>query len=104
MKKIVLTVATILALSAITFGLVNANKKVEANDTAKDPVSAATTPAVTSTGAATNAQAATKRHRVFGRGEIIRIDRDVIEIRFSKGVKRLSVGIILDMGLLEPEQ
>lgn len=46
---------------------------------------------------------ATMRHRVIGRGEILQIDGDVIEIQFSRGMKRLSIKMCLDMGLLEKE-
>ncbi|RKP55111.1 ATP-dependent helicase [Cohnella endophytica] len=41
------------------------------------------------------------RHRVFGTGEIVRLDGDSIEIRFGTAIKRLSANICVDMGLLE---
>ena len=41
------------------------------------------------------------RHRVFGRGETLKIDGDVIELRFIPGVKQLSSKMCLEMGLLE---
>lgn len=43
----------------------------------------------------------TVKHRVIGKGEIVRIAGDVVEIRFRRGVKRLSMKLCLDMGLLE---
>jgi DNA helicase-2/ATP-dependent DNA helicase PcrA len=42
------------------------------------------------------------QHRVFGGGEIVLLDGDSVEIRFSSETKRLSVNICLEMGLLEP--
>ena len=42
------------------------------------------------------------RHRVFGRGEIVGIHDDFIDIHFQREVKKLSVKTCLDMGLLEP--
>ncbi|BBI34852.1 DNA helicase [Cohnella abietis] len=41
------------------------------------------------------------QHRVFGNGEIIEVDGDSVEIRFASIVKRLSVNICIEMGLLE---
>jgi DNA helicase-2/ATP-dependent DNA helicase PcrA len=40
-------------------------------------------------------------HRVFGTGELVRVDGDSLEIRFASTVKRLSVNICIEMGLLE---
>ncbi len=42
------------------------------------------------------------QHRVFGSGEIVLLDGDSLEIRFPSELKRLSVNICLEMGLLEP--
>ncbi|AOZ94923.1 ATP-dependent helicase [Paenibacillus crassostreae] len=42
------------------------------------------------------------KHRVFGRGELLQIDGDVIEIGFSRGIKSLSIETCLELGLLEP--
>jgi DNA helicase-2/ATP-dependent DNA helicase PcrA len=41
------------------------------------------------------------RHRVFGRGEIVQLSEETIEIRVKAGLKRLSVKTCLEMGLLE---
>lgn len=41
------------------------------------------------------------QHRVFGNGEIVLVDGDSVEIRFSSELKRLSVNICIEMGLLE---
>ncbi|PPA70771.1 ATP-dependent helicase [Jeotgalibacillus proteolyticus] len=43
------------------------------------------------------------KHRVFGRGEILGFAEEGLEIRFSKGTKKLSIEMCLTMGLLEPE-
>lgn len=40
-------------------------------------------------------------HRVFGHGEILQIEDDVIVIKFSREAKRLSIKICLDMGILK---
>lgn len=42
------------------------------------------------------------KHRVFGRGEIIKKDVEMIEVRFQAGIKTLAVKMCLEMGLLEP--
>ncbi|HHY73630.1 MAG TPA: ATP-binding domain-containing protein [Bacillus bacterium] len=42
------------------------------------------------------------KHRVFGRGEIVKLSEDLIEVRFQAGVKNLAVQTCLEMGLLEP--
>jgi DNA helicase-2/ATP-dependent DNA helicase PcrA len=42
------------------------------------------------------------KHRVFGRGEIIQLGEESIEIRFQRGIKKLSIKVCLEMGLLEP--
>lgn len=42
------------------------------------------------------------RHRVFGRGEIVQLSGDTVEVRVKAGLKRLSVKACLEMGLLEP--
>lgn len=42
------------------------------------------------------------KHRVFGQGKIFEIEGDVIGIRFSSGIKKLSINACLDIGLLEP--
>ncbi|ALS23714.1 ATP-dependent helicase [Paenibacillus naphthalenovorans] len=41
-------------------------------------------------------------HRVFGRGEIIKINGERIHIRFQAGVKALSILTCIEAGLLEP--
>ncbi len=41
------------------------------------------------------------KHRVFGRGEIVKVGGENIEIRFQTGIKNFSVKTCLDMGLLE---
>jgi DNA helicase-2/ATP-dependent DNA helicase PcrA len=41
------------------------------------------------------------RHRVFGRGEIVQLSEETIEIRVKAGLKKLSAKICLEMGLLE---
>lgn len=43
------------------------------------------------------------KHRVFGRGEVVQLNGESIEIRFQAGMKKLSVKMCLEMGLLEPE-
>ncbi|TDL31347.1 ATP-dependent helicase [Jeotgalibacillus sp. S-D1] len=43
------------------------------------------------------------KHRVFGTGEILGFAEEGLEIRFSKGTKKLSIEMCLTMGLLEPE-
>ena len=45
----------------------------------------------------------TIRHRVMGRGQIVQIDGDIVEITFSTGVKKLSISTCLEKGLLERE-
>jgi DNA helicase-2/ATP-dependent DNA helicase PcrA len=42
------------------------------------------------------------RHRVFGQGEIVELEGDTIVIRFSTGIRKLSVPMCVGMGLLEP--
>lgn len=42
------------------------------------------------------------KHRVFGRGEILQIDQEYLEIQFQRGPKKLSRIMCLEMGLLEP--
>jgi DNA helicase-2/ATP-dependent DNA helicase PcrA len=42
------------------------------------------------------------KHRVFGRGKIVQFDDEFIEVQFQRGMKRLSLGLCLEMGLLEP--
>ncbi|MBM7579274.1 ATP-dependent helicase [Jeotgalibacillus terrae] len=42
------------------------------------------------------------KHRVFGTGRIEGFSEDGLEIRFSKGTKRLAIDLCLTMGLLEP--
>lgn len=42
------------------------------------------------------------RHRAFGRGEIVGVEGDRIEVRFGGESKRLSVESCLKLGLLEP--
>jgi DNA helicase II / ATP-dependent DNA helicase PcrA len=41
------------------------------------------------------------RHRVFGQGEIIQINEDMIEIKFKMEAKKLLIQTCLEMGLLE---
>lgn len=41
------------------------------------------------------------KHRVFGRGEILEIDEDHLQIQFQRGPKKLSIQTCLEMGLLE---
>ncbi|WP_203362553.1 ATP-dependent helicase [Bacillus sp. REN10] len=41
------------------------------------------------------------KHRVFGSGEIIQLTKEMIEIQFQEGVKKLAVATCLEMGLLE---
>lgn len=41
------------------------------------------------------------KHRVFGHGEIVKFNEDMIEVRFQTGVKNLSVSTCLELGLLE---
>ncbi|WP_308635983.1 ATP-dependent helicase [Paenibacillus silvisoli] len=41
------------------------------------------------------------KHRVFGGGELVALGRDLIEIRFTTGVRKLSAAACLEMGLLE---
>ncbi|MBP3965802.1 ATP-dependent helicase [Paenibacillus lignilyticus] len=41
------------------------------------------------------------KHRVFGSGELIAVGAEFIEIRFTTGVRKLSVAACLEMGLLE---
>jgi DNA helicase-2/ATP-dependent DNA helicase PcrA len=41
------------------------------------------------------------RHRVFGRGEIVQLSEETIEIRVKAGLKRLSLKTCLELGLLE---
>lgn len=43
----------------------------------------------------------TIQHKVFGRGEILSIEDDAVLIQFSKGEKRLSLSILLEMALIE---
>ncbi|RAP77046.1 ATP-dependent helicase [Paenibacillus montanisoli] len=43
------------------------------------------------------------KHRVFGGGELVALDRDFIEIRFTTGIRKLSAAACLEMGLLELE-
>lgn len=43
------------------------------------------------------------KHRAMGRGEVVRVDGDVIEIQFSREVKKLSVSVCIEKGLLELE-
>ncbi len=43
----------------------------------------------------------TVKHRVFGQGEVLRLDRERIEIRFAGGPKSLSAPTCVSMGLLE---
>ncbi|TFE02151.1 ATP-dependent helicase [Jeotgalibacillus salarius] len=42
------------------------------------------------------------KHRVFGTGRIEGFSEDGLEIKFSKGTKRLALDLCLTMGLLEP--
>lgn len=42
------------------------------------------------------------KHRVFGRGEVVQLNEDTLEIRFKAGLKKLSTKTCLEMGLLEP--
>ncbi|KIL51276.1 helicase UvrD [Jeotgalibacillus alimentarius] len=44
------------------------------------------------------------KHRVFGTGRIEGFSEDGLEIRFSKGTKRLAIDLCLTMGLLEPAE
>jgi DNA helicase II / ATP-dependent DNA helicase PcrA len=41
------------------------------------------------------------KHRVFGTGKIISLEDDVLEIKFQKSTKSVSVDVCLEMGLLE---
>ncbi|SDW46317.1 ATP-dependent helicase [Paenibacillus sp. CF384] len=41
------------------------------------------------------------KHRVFGNGKLISVGAEFIEIRFTTGVRKLSVKACLEMGLLE---
>ncbi|MCI3926245.1 ATP-dependent helicase [Paenibacillus sp. TRM 82003] len=42
------------------------------------------------------------RHRVFGAGEIVELGADSIGIKFTTGLRKLSIAMCLEMGLLEP--
>ncbi|GGG05032.1 ATP-dependent helicase [Paenibacillus abyssi] len=42
------------------------------------------------------------KHRVLGHGEIMALNEDRIEVRFSAGIKALSIVTCIEMGLLEP--
>ncbi|MGE8203176.1 ATP-dependent helicase [Heyndrickxia sp. NPDC080065] len=42
------------------------------------------------------------KHRVFGKGEIVQLADDNINIRFQAGTKTLSIPTCMEMGLLEP--
>jgi len=42
------------------------------------------------------------KHRVFGKGVILELDEETLEVRFSSGVKNLAVKTCLELGLLEP--
>ncbi|WP_404407268.1 ATP-dependent helicase [Jeotgalibacillus malaysiensis] len=44
------------------------------------------------------------KHRVFGTGRIEGFSEDGLEIKFSKGTKRLALDLCLTMGLLEPAE
>ncbi|WP_227396324.1 ATP-dependent helicase [Jeotgalibacillus aurantiacus] len=44
------------------------------------------------------------KHRVFGKGRIEGFTEDGLEIKFSKGTKRLALDLCLTMGLLEPAE
>lgn len=44
------------------------------------------------------------KHRVFGHGEITKMNEDSIHITFDEGVKVLSILTCLDRGLLESRQ
>lgn len=44
------------------------------------------------------------KHRVFGTGRIEGFSEDGLEIKFSKGSKRLALDLCLTMGLLEPAE
>ncbi|WP_042355688.1 ATP-dependent helicase [Bacillus rubiinfantis] len=41
------------------------------------------------------------KHRVFGKGEIVSVCEDLIEITFQRGKKRLAISACLELGLLE---
>ncbi|WP_274362942.1 ATP-dependent helicase [Paenibacillus thermotolerans] len=45
----------------------------------------------------------TVKHRVFGTGSIVDMGEDQVHIKFVTGIKVLSIGTCLEMGLLEPE-
>jgi DNA helicase II / ATP-dependent DNA helicase PcrA len=41
------------------------------------------------------------KHRVFGQGEVIDLNEDIIEIKFKSESKRISIKVCLEVGLLE---
>ena len=41
------------------------------------------------------------KHRVFGTGEIVQVNQEMIEIHFSRGIKKLAINLCIGMGLLE---
>lgn len=41
------------------------------------------------------------KHRVFGRGKVMRLEDDIVEIRFTKEIKKLSIATCLERHLLE---
>jgi DNA helicase-2/ATP-dependent DNA helicase PcrA len=42
------------------------------------------------------------KHRVFGRGRIVQVNEEYLEIQFQRGIKKISIIMCLEMGLLEP--
>ncbi|GIN84678.1 DNA helicase [Heyndrickxia sporothermodurans] len=44
------------------------------------------------------------KHRVFGEGEILRVEDDEIEVQFQTTIKKLSITTCIEMGLLEPSK